>query len=139
MGTFVTRAADSGCCLLVVTRSSNPEGRAIQAAAERQLLADIGAINDRLAPGEVGPVGAVVGPTRLKPDLDLAAANCLFLAPGVGAQGATPADVAAVFAACADRVMPSASRSLLSAGPDVRRLRDALSELAAEFRALLGR
>jgi len=34
-------------------------------------------------------------------------------------------------------VMPSASRSLLSAGPDVTRLRDALSTLAAEFRAVL--
>jgi orotidine-5'-phosphate decarboxylase len=144
MGSFVSRAADSGSCLLVVTRSSNPDGRVIQAAVtvqgvsvEEQLLRDIGALNARLAPGEVGPVGAVVGPTHLRPQLDLVAANCLFLAPGVGAQGATPADVAAVFAACPDRVMPSASRSLLSAGPDVARLREALSALAAEFRALL--
>jgi orotidine-5'-phosphate decarboxylase len=144
MSSFVSRAADSGSCLLVVTRSSNPDGRVIQAAAaapgisvEQRLLRDIGALNARLAPGEVGPVGAVVSPTHLQPGLDLAAANCLFLAPGVGAQGATPADVAAVFAGCPDRVMPSASRSLLSAGPDVGRLRAALSELAAEFRALL--
>ena len=46
-----------------------------------------------------------------------------------------PADVAQVFGSCPDRVMPSASRSLLSAGPD--RLRDAAGELAAEFRAAL--
>jgi orotidine-5'-phosphate decarboxylase len=144
MGSFVSRAAESGSCLLVVTRSSNPDGRIIQAAmgadgvtVEQRLLRDIGALNARLAPGEIGPVGAVVGPTHLRPELDLAAANCLYLAPGVGAQGATPADVAAVFAACPDRVMPSASRSLLSAGPDVGRLRDALSALAAEFRAIL--
>ena len=143
MGSFVSRAAASGSCLLVVTRSSNPDGRAIQAAAagsasvEQQLLRDIAALNARLAPGEIGPVGAVVGPTHLRPELDLAAANCIFLAPGVGAQGATPADVAAVFAACPDRVMPSASRSLLSAGPDVGPLRDALSALAAEFRRIL--
>jgi orotidine-5'-phosphate decarboxylase len=138
MGAFVSRAAESRGCLLVVTRSSNPEGRAIQAAAEQELLAGIGVINARLAPGAIGPVGAVVGPVRLQPELDLAAANCLFLAPGVGAQGASPADVAHVFAACPDRVMPSASRLLLSAGPDVRRLRDAASALAAEFRAVLG-
>jgi orotidine-5'-phosphate decarboxylase len=138
MGAFVSRAAESGSCLLVVTRSSNPEGRAVQAGAEEQLLAGIGALNARLAPGAVGPVGAVVAPVRLEPELDLAAASCLFLAPGVGAQGASPADVAQVFAACPDRVMPSASRSLLSAGPDVGRLRDAASALAAEFRALLG-
>jgi orotidine-5'-phosphate decarboxylase len=144
MSTFVSRAEQSGSCLLVVTRSSNAEGRAVQAAAtagvsvEQQLLVNIGALNARLAPGRIGPVGAVVGPARLDPELDLAAANCLYLAPGVGAQGATPADVAAVFARCADRVMPSASRSLLIAGPDVSRLQDALSALAAEFRALLG-
>lgn len=143
MGTFVSRADESGSCLLVVTRSSNPEGRMVQAAGprgatvEERLLADIGALNARLAPGGIGPVGAVVGPVRLSPPLDLAAANCLFLAPGVGAQGATPADVAEVFAACPDRVMPSASRSLLAAGPDVGRLRDAASALAAEFRLLL--
>ncbi len=70
----------------------------------------------------------------MEPELDLAEARCLFLAPGVGAQGATPADVARVFAACPDRVMPSASRSLLAAGPDVARLRDAIAALAAEFR-----
>ena len=137
MDAFVCRAAESGSCLLVVTRSSNPEGRAIQAGAEQQLLAGIGALNARLAPGAIGPVGAVVGPARMQPALDLAAARCLFLAPGVGAQGASPADVAHVFAACPDRVMPSASRSLLEAGPDVGRLRDALSALAAEFRAEL--
>jgi len=138
MGAFVSRAAESGSCLLVVTRSSNPEGREIQAGAEQQLLADIGALNARLAPGAIGPVGAVVGPVRVEPALDLAAASCLFLAPGVGAQGAGAMDVAQVFAACPDRVMPSASRSLLLAGPDVRRLRDAVSKLAAEFRAALG-
>jgi hypothetical protein len=33
--------------------------------------------------------------------------------------------------------MPSASRSLLKAGPDVSHLRDAISALAAEFREVL--
>jgi orotidine-5'-phosphate decarboxylase len=69
--------------------------------------------------------------------LDKAAVNGLFLAPGVGAQGATAADVARVFAAVPDRVMPSASRALLAAGPDLGRLRDALAASAAEFRAAL--
>ena len=145
MGTFVTRAAQAGSCLLVVTRSSNPEGRAVQAAVtasgpatvEQQLLLDIGELNQRLTPEGIGPVGAVVGPTHLQPELDLAAARCLFLAPGVGRQGATPADVAAVFAACPERVMPSASRSLLAAGPEIGPLRAAVSSLAAEFRQLL--
>jgi orotidine-5'-phosphate decarboxylase len=149
MSAFVVRAEQSGSCLLVVTRSSNPEGRAIQGAridaagerasrsVEQDLLREIGAANAALAPGQVGPIGAVIGPTHLEPALDLAAANALFLAPGVGAQGATPADVAEVFAACPDRVMPSASRSLLQAGPDVGRLQDAVAGLAAGFRAVL--
>jgi orotidine-5'-phosphate decarboxylase len=145
MSTYVARAAESGSCLLVVTRSSNPEGRDIQSAqlagagrsVEQGLLAEIGRINARLTPDGVGPVGAVVGPTPIEPALDLTAGRCLFLAPGVGAQGATPSDVAAVFGQCPDRVMPSASRSLLAAGPDVGRLRDAAAALAAEFRGLL--
>jgi orotidine-5'-phosphate decarboxylase len=143
MGAFVDRAHEAGSCLLVVTRSSNPEGRAVQAAVagsgtvEQQLLDEIGGLNTRLAPDGIGPIGAVVGPTHMHPALDLLAARGLFLAPGVGAQGATPRDVAEVFAGCPDRVIPSASRSLLAAGPDVGRLRDAVGGLAAEFRELL--
>jgi len=144
MGTFVSRAHEAGSCLLVVTRSSNPEGRMVQSAADRNgrtveegLLLAIGELNARLAPGEIGPIGAVVGPTHMDPALDLVAPQGLFLAPGVGAQGATPSDVAQVFAACPDRVMPSASRSLLGGGPDVDRLRDAAAGLADEFREVL--
>jgi orotidine-5'-phosphate decarboxylase len=144
MDAFVRRAHESGSCLLVVTRSSNPEGRALQAAldpsgrtVEAALLHEIGTLNARLAPGAIGPIGAVVGPTHFEPPLDLAAAQALFLAPGVGAQGATPADVTRFFAACPDRVMPSASRSLLSAGPGVDALRDGVAVLAGEFRRTL--
>jgi orotidine-5'-phosphate decarboxylase len=145
MGAFVTRAHQAGSCLLVVTRSSNPEGRAVQSArdghglqVDQELLAEIGKLNRTLAAEEeTGPVGAVVGPARIEPELDLASAHALFLAPGVGAQGATPEDVAAVFAACPDRVMPSASRSLLLAGPDIGALRDGAATMAAEFRRLL--
>ena len=142
-GDFTSRAAESGSAVLIVVRSSNPEGRAVQSAGaggltvEQRLLADIGALNARLAPGRLGPVGAVIGPDPSLPPLDLAAVNGPLLAPGVGAQGATPADVAAVFADCPDRVMPSASRSLLAAGPGTAALRDAAARLNEEFRALL--
>jgi orotidine-5'-phosphate decarboxylase len=144
MGSFVARAHESASCLLVVTRSSNPEGRAIQSATEESgysveatLLREIGELNARLAPGEIGPIGAVVGPTHIQPTLDLVTAQALYLSPGVGAQGAAPRDVARVFAACPDRVIPSASRSLLAGGPDVSRLRDTAAALAAEFREVL--
>lgn len=144
MDAFVSRAHQAGSCLLVVTRSSNPEGQAVQSArddagrrVDEGLLHEIGKLNHALAPGEIGPVGAVVGPVHIEPELDLASAQALFLAPGVGAQGATPEDVAQVFASCPGRVMPSASRSLLAAGPDVSALRDGAAALAAEFRRLL--
>jgi orotidine-5'-phosphate decarboxylase len=140
MTAFVTRAHQSGSAVLVVTRSSNPEGRPMQAPVEAGLLREIGVLNAELAPGALGPVGAVIAPTAdsgLDLALDLASANCLFLAPGVGAQGASSQDVARVFAACPDRVMPSASRSLLAAGPDGSRLRDAVAALAGEFRRAL--
>lgn len=150
MGAYVDRAHQAGGCLLVVTRSSNQEGRAIQAATtaggtsvEQQLLTEIGALNARLAPGKIGPVGAVVGsaadlPALDLPALDWTAASALFLVPGVGAQGATPADVAATFAACPERVLPSASRSLLAAGPEIAALREAAASLSTQFREVLG-
>jgi orotidine-5'-phosphate decarboxylase len=94
--------------------------------------------NARLAPEGIGPIGAVVGATDTSPALELAAMRGLFLAPGVGAQGATAADVGRVFSTCPDRVMPSASRSLLEAGPNVAGLRDSAAKLAAELSSALG-
>jgi orotidine-5'-phosphate decarboxylase len=126
MQPILDRAVANGAGVFIVTRSSNAEGRAIQGArhpstttVEHQLVVDIAAENHRVAPDSIGPIGAVFGPTHGPPtDFDLSVMNGLFLAPGVGTQGATPADVAACFASCPDRVLPSASRSLLGAGPE---------------------
>lgn len=145
MGAYVARAHEAGACLLVVTRSSNPEGRPVQGAitdsgrsVEQQILGGIGEHNARLAPGEIGPVGAVIGALAGGPPLDLLAASALYLCPGVGAQGTTPADVARAFASCPERVMPSASRSLLAAGPGISALKATVTRLNEEFGALLG-
>jgi len=144
MGPLVERAAGSGSALFVVTRSSNPEGRALQTArqadgptVEAAMLAAIGALNADLAPGGIGPVGAVFAPTHGEAEVDLVSMNGLFLAPGLGAQGATVQDVAECFATCPDRVLPSASRSLLSAGPDAAALADAVQAMAEEVRKAL--
>jgi orotidine-5'-phosphate decarboxylase len=145
MDAFTSRAHEAGACVFVVTRSSNPEGRTIQLArtsrgvsVEQHLLAEIGALNARLCPGAIGPVGAVVGAGEAGPPLALAEANALFLVPGIGAQGTTPADVARAFAECRDRVLPSASRSILASGPDPAAVRESALHLNDEFRVLLG-
>jgi orotidine-5'-phosphate decarboxylase len=146
MQPILDRAVANGAGVFIVTRSSNAEGRAIQGArhpstttVEHQLVMDIAAENHRVAPDSIGPIGAVFGPTHGPPtDFDLSVMNGLFLAPGIGAQGATPADVATCFASCPDRVLPSASRSLLGAGPDPSRLRAEAQVLAAELQGLLG-
>jgi orotidine-5'-phosphate decarboxylase len=137
---FFDRADASDAAVFVVTRSSNPEGRTIQSArgagsrpVEEEIAAALQGENERRAPGGIGPIGSVFGPNHGQPDFDLAALNALFLAPGVGAQGATPADVAACFAACPDRVLPAASRALLQLGPGVAELRAGAERLNAEL------
>ncbi len=151
MDAFVTRAHTAGACLLVVTRSSNPEGRAIQAARggrghswrkpirwRKHCWPRSGRSTRRWRRARSGPSARSSAPRPDLPPLDLGAAGALFLAPGLGAQGATVADVARTFAACPDRVMPSASRSLLSPGPATGALRDAAAALAGELSAALG-
>jgi orotidine-5'-phosphate decarboxylase len=144
MGALVTSAHEWGACLFVMVRSSNPEGDRLQSstdedgvAVDAALLTEIGRLNARLAPGAIGSVGAVIGSNLAPASLDLAGANALFLAPGVGAQGATVSDVARVFASCPDRVLPSASRSLLASGPDRGRLRADVGALQREVVAAL--
>jgi orotidine-5'-phosphate decarboxylase len=146
MQPILDRATANGAGIFIVTRSSNVEGRSIQQArhpstttVEHQLLVDIAAQNERVAPGRIGPIGAVFGPTHGPPtEFDLADMHGLFLAPGLGAQGARPADVATCFAACRHLVLPSASRSLLAAGPDPAHLRAAVERLGTELTGVLG-
>lgn len=130
---MVEAARRAGGGVLVLTASSNPEGRGVQEArtaegrtVEESLLEAVSELNRKeleSAPGQrMGSVGAVVGATRSPRALPLATTGGVLLAPGVGAQGATAADVAAVFAGCpAGSVLPSASRALLAKGPDLVR------------------
>jgi len=128
------RGSATGSAVFVVVHSSNPEGRSLQNARHpdgrtvaQALADDITAFNGKLGAG-TGPVGAVVGAT-----VDPAQAailnrlpQSLILAPGVGAQGASLADVGANFAATRGRTLPSVSRGLLRHGPTVAGLRQAI-------------
>jgi orotidine-5'-phosphate decarboxylase len=63
----------------------------------------------------------------------------VILAPGLGAQGAGPADVAARFAGCGPgTVLPSSSRGLLNRGPDAVALRESARSLSLELAAAMG-
>jgi orotidine-5'-phosphate decarboxylase len=141
---MVRLAARNGRGLLVVARSSNPEGRALQEArtaegttVEDMLLGEIAAVN---ASPDVpsGTVGAVVGATLEASTFPLSQLRGVVLAPGLGAQGAGPADVAERFRDCEPgTVLPSASRAVLEGGPDPKELRRRAETLGRELAALM--
>jgi len=138
-------AAAGGRGVIVVTRSSNPEGRGLQtattasgASVEDQLLADIADLNHGGLPVP-GTVGAVVGATLGPSAFDLSGLGGVVLAPGLGAQGATADDAGRLFGGCAPgTVLPSSSRALLSRGPDVDALRSAARAECEALRRVLG-
>ena len=142
---LVQLAAAAGRGILVVARSSNPEGRELQEAVTARgqgvgdmLLAEIAALN---ASPEVpaGTVGAVVGATLEPSAFALSQLGGVILAPGLGAQGAGPADIGARFAGCPlGTVLPSSSRGLLNEGPDPAALARSARSLNRELAAALG-
>jgi len=139
----VDLALATGRGLFVLALTSNPEGADVQHARD----ADGVAVADRVARaagasnaaeladggpaagealGSIGlVVGATIGDAAARLGVDLAAVRGPLLAPGVGAQGAGAAELAAVFGDARPAVLASSSRGVLAAGPDVRALRDA--------------
>lgn len=76
--------------------------------------------------GSVGlVVGATIGTALVDLGLDLDAVHGPILAPGLGAQGATPADLRATFGAAYPAVLATSSRGILAAGPTIAGLRSA--------------
>ncbi|WP_434588006.1 orotidine-5'-phosphate decarboxylase [Streptomyces sp. A5-4] len=129
----------SGAGVFVLALTSNPEGAEVQRAtvADGRSLAQVmldhmAAENAGATP--LGSVGAVVGATLGDAGVDLAV-NGPLLAPGIGAQGATPADLPGVFGSAVGNVVPSVSRGVLRHGPDVAGLRESASRFADEVRA----
>jgi orotidine-5'-phosphate decarboxylase len=141
----VELARRTGRGVFVLALTSNSEGAAVQHAAldGRSVAASValGAAQDNagLEPlGSVGlVVGATVGPAVQDLRLDLAAVNGALLAPGIGAQGATAADLVQVFGGALPNVLASSSREILRAGPDERALQGAARDTADQVRALL--
>jgi orotidine-5'-phosphate decarboxylase len=121
-------AEEAGRGVFVLARTSNPEGGSVQLATldgrtVAQAVVD-GAAGRNAGATPLGSVGVVVGATH-EHGLDLSALRGPVLAPGLGAQGAAPADLVERFAGLDGLLLPSASRSILVAGPDVAALRGA--------------
>ncbi|BFU43791.1 orotidine-5'-phosphate decarboxylase [Krasilnikovia sp. MM14-A1004] len=136
-------AATHGAGVFVLALTSNPEGPGVQhaVAADGRTVAqtvidEISQVNAGADP--LGSLGVVVGATIGETGHDLSKVNGPLLAPGLGAQGATPADLRAVFGASVRNVLPSYSREVLGAGPSVADLRAAAARAAADCRAALG-
>lgn len=121
--------------VFVLALTSNPEAAAVQHTGQPSVAAavvgEVRALNAGAEPvGDVGlVVGATVGDAPQRLGLDLASAGGIVLAPGVGAQGAGPDDVADVFAGLERSVLVPVSRGILSAGADPGRIRERTATL----------
>ena len=130
--------------LFVLAATSNPESFGVQGARleEGETVASSlieGVSHWNTAEGEnLGSTGVVIGAT-----VDFAAfgiersplSATPILAPGLGHQGARFSDVRAIYGDSADNVIVSASRSILSAGPNG--IADAIAAQAAEVKEAL--
>ncbi|MBL1067263.1 orotidine-5'-phosphate decarboxylase [Streptomyces sp. 7-21] len=134
-----------GAGVFVLARTSNPEGAEVQTATApgggtlgARMLTALARENAGARP--LGSFGAVVGAT-LRPE-DAAglplAINGPLLAPGIGAQGATAADLPGLFGEALPDVLPSVSREILRHGPSPAGLRAAAARQAEGLAAVLG-
>ncbi|WNV77485.1 orotidine-5'-phosphate decarboxylase [Geodermatophilus sp. DSM 44513] len=131
----VDTARAHGGGLFVLARTSNPDAGTLQHArvGERsvaQVVVDT--VRGWNADDRSGSFGVVVGATLAALDVDLTGLGGPVLAPGLGAQGGSVADLRRLF----DRgtaVVPTVSRDVLAAGPDPAALRAAAGRWAAEL------
>ncbi len=145
-------AAETGRGVFVLALTSNPEGASVQHvgganSVARRIVEATAAENRRYTqpqpggPGSVGlgsvglVIGATVGSALADLDLDLVSANGPILAPGLGAQGATAADLRRTFGPAYAQVLGTSSRDILAAGPDIRALHDAARRTRDELLA----
>lgn len=130
----------------VLALTSNPEGRQVQHAGAAdgrtigQLIVDEAARRNavrRKSGASLGPVGIVVGATIGQTGTDFTKLNGSILSPGIGAQGGTAADIAAVFGEATRFVLPSSSREVMSAGPQPAALQAAATRMLGEMKGAL--
>jgi orotidine-5'-phosphate decarboxylase len=138
-------ARRTGRGVFVLALTSNPEGAQVQHARGADGTTVAGALigaaaAENAGASPLGSVGLVVGATVGRParDYDLAGVNGPLLAPGIGAQGAAPADLPRVFGSAGRAVLASVSREVLAAGPAPAGLRAASQRLVEQIRDAVG-
>lgn len=131
---------DAGVFVLALT--SNPEAPAVQHArgtdersVAQTIIDEISQLNVGAHP--LGSVGLVVGGTVGRTGHDFSAVNGPILVPGLGAQGGTPAGLREIFGDNLAGLVPSTSREVLAAGPQVAALRDAAARAQAAYRSVV--
>ncbi|ALO66849.1 orotidine 5'-phosphate decarboxylase [Arthrobacter alpinus] len=133
-------AAANGRGVFVLALTSNPEGASVQhvggsESVAKRIVEAAAQENRRYAEQALGSVGLVVGATvgsaLSELGIDLAALHGPILAPGLGAQGATGADMQLTFGAAYPVVLGTSSRGILAAGPDIAALRAATTQTLA--------
>jgi orotidine-5'-phosphate decarboxylase len=136
---MIDAAINNNAGAFVLAMTSNPEGASVQRAVgsdgvsvAQQIVAAAAADNAGAQP--LGSVGVVIGATVGDLPLELGALNGPVLVPGLGAQGGTPADIRRLFAGLPG-IVPSASRSVLSAGPEPAALLSAARRHIDDLRA----
>ncbi|RBY93794.1 orotidine-5'-phosphate decarboxylase [Blastococcus sp. TF02-8] len=142
----VETARRFGGGLFVLARTSNPDAGALQLVGEPSVAQRVvdtvrgwnasGAAQDpagRFGP-TTGSFGIVVGATLTELDVDLTGLGGPVLAPGLGAQGGAVSDLRRLFGASVP-VVPTVSRDVLGAGPDVAALRAAAERWAEALTA----
>jgi orotidine-5'-phosphate decarboxylase len=144
LGSFEPMLAEArahGSGVFVLTRTSNPDSHQLQqaitdsgASVAQTVIDAVATANQGATP--LGSVGLVVGATDKAAGLDLSRLNGPVLAPGLGPQGASAEDLK-VFANVDGLVLPSYSREVLAAGPDIDALRAAAVRADRECRIAL--
>lgn len=122
------RAEHFGKGVFVLAATSNPQAFETQAATRADgqtvsaaVVRGVAERNGGSASGSLGSLGVVVGATIALADFGLAPesfSGMPILAPGFGHQGARISQLPDLFGVAAQNVLVSASRSILSAGPD---------------------
>jgi orotidine-5'-phosphate decarboxylase len=137
----ITLALAQGRGVYVLALTSNPEGPEIQHATTADGRSVGQFIIDRVASCNTGPglgsVGVVVGATISAPGVDFSRLNGSILAPGLGAQGATAADLRTIFGSACGNVLPAMSREVMNAGPAPAALRMAARHALGEMEAAI--